>query len=75
MSLDELRKRIDKLDDQLVKLLNERARVVEEIGKLKNRTDKPIYAPDREKKILEKIVIARELLGPEFLPYRQDRQM
>ncbi len=62
MSLDELRKRIDKLDDQLVKLLNERAQVVEEIGKLKNKTAKPIYAPDREKEILEKIIKANK--GP-----------
>jgi chorismate mutase/prephenate dehydratase len=54
MPLEEMRKQIDKLDEQLVKLLNERARVVEEIGKLKNKTDKPIYAPDREKEILEK---------------------
>ncbi|MEN6426207.1 MAG: chorismate mutase, partial [Phycisphaerales bacterium] len=35
MSLDELRKRIDEIDAQLVELLNERASVVVEIGKLK----------------------------------------
>jgi len=56
MSLEELRKRIDELDSQLVQLLNERARVVVEIGKLKNETDKPVYAPDREKQVLEKII-------------------
>ncbi len=55
MSLEELRKRIDEIDQQLVKLLNERARVVVEIGKLKNRSDKPVYAPDREKRVLAKI--------------------
>ena len=55
MSLEELRKRIDELDHQLVQLLNERARVVVEIGKLKSKADKPIYAPDREKEILAKI--------------------
>jgi chorismate mutase/prephenate dehydratase len=62
MSLEELRKRIDELDHQLVKLLNERARVVVEIGKLKNKTDKPIYSPDREKEIFAKIAEANE--GP-----------
>ena len=62
MSLDELRKRIDEIDHQLVKLLNERARVVVEIGTLKNKTDKPIYAPDREKEVFERIVKANE--GP-----------
>ena len=62
MALEELRQRIDELDSQLVKLLNERARVVVEIGKFKNKTAKPIYSPDREKKVLERIVKANE--GP-----------
>ena len=62
MSLDELRKKIDELDYQLVKLLNERARVVVDIGKLKNKTDKPVYAPDREKDVFARIIKANE--GP-----------
>jgi len=62
MSLEELRKRIDELDYQLVKLLNERARVVVDIGKLKNKTDKPVYAPDREKDVFARIIKANE--GP-----------
>jgi len=62
MSLKELRKKIDELDHQLVKLLNERARVVVEIGKLKTRTDKPVYSPDREKDVLARIVKINE--GP-----------
>ncbi len=55
MSLEELRNQINELDHQLVKLLNERARVVVEIGKLKDRAGKPVYAPDREKQILAEI--------------------
>ena len=62
MSLEELRQRIDELDDQLVQLLNERARVVVEIGKLKNKTDKPVYAPDREKEVFARIAEANK--GP-----------
>jgi chorismate mutase/prephenate dehydratase len=62
MSLEELRKKIDELDHQLVKLLNERARVVVEIGKLKTRTDKPVYSPDREKEVFARIAEANE--GP-----------
>ncbi len=62
MSLEELRKKIDELDHQLVKLLNERARVVVEIGKLKTRTDKPVYSPDREKEVFARITEANE--GP-----------
>ena len=56
MSLDELRKRIDEIDVQLVDLLNERASVVVEIGKLKTQAERPIYAPDREKQVLDKVV-------------------
>src|SRR5512147_3317501 len=62
MSLEELRSRIDELDTQLVDLLNERARVVMEIGKLKAQADRPIYAPDREKQVLDKVVKANK--GP-----------
>jgi chorismate mutase/prephenate dehydratase len=62
MSLEELRKKIDELDFQLVKLLNERARVVVEIGKLKNKTDRPVYSPDREKDVFARIIKANE--GP-----------
>jgi chorismate mutase/prephenate dehydratase len=62
MSLEELRNRIDELDRRIVKLLNERARVVVDIGKLKSKTGGPVYAPDREKEVLEKIAKANE--GP-----------
>jgi chorismate mutase/prephenate dehydratase len=62
MSLDELRNRIDEVDSKLVELLNERARVVIEIGKLKSKTGGQIYAPDREKEVLEKIAEANK--GP-----------
>ncbi len=62
MSLEDLRKKIDELDHQLVKLLNERARVVVEIGKLKSKTDKPVYSPDREKDVFARIAEANE--GP-----------
>jgi len=62
MSLEQLRKKIDQIDQKLVELLNERAQVVIEIGKIKNKADKPIYAPDREKEILAKITAANK--GP-----------
>jgi chorismate mutase/prephenate dehydratase len=62
MSLEDLRKRIDKIDHQLVQLINERAQIVIEIGKLKNKIDKPIYAPEREKEVLAKVTQANK--GP-----------
>ena len=60
MSLDKLRKEIDRIDTKLVELLNERARVVVEIGKLKKGG--PIYVPDREKEVFA--AIARLNQGP-----------
>jgi chorismate mutase/prephenate dehydratase len=55
MTLEQYRERIDQIDRELVKLLNERAQVVIEIGKLKNKTGRQVYAPDREKEVFEKI--------------------
>ena len=55
MGLDELRKQIDAVDKELVALLNRRAEIVVDIGKLKNTDGSPIYAPDREKAVLDKI--------------------
>jgi chorismate mutase/prephenate dehydratase len=54
-SLESLRARIDAMDERIVELLNERARVVVDIGKLKQQTNAPIYAPDREKVVLAKV--------------------
>lgn len=50
-----LRRQIDALDERIVSLLNERAKVVVEVGRLKQRTAAPIYAPDREKRVLERV--------------------
>ena len=50
MNLEDLRKKIDQIDAKLVELLNERAQVVIQVGKAKG--DGPVYAPDREKKVL-----------------------
>jgi len=54
-SLDQLRLKIDQIDEQIVALLNSRARVVVEIGKIKQSQGSQIYAPDREKAVLEKV--------------------
>jgi chorismate mutase/prephenate dehydratase len=61
-SLDELRKKIDEIDSSLVRMLNERAGVVIDIGKLKSKTGSPVYAPDREKEVLEKVT--KQNAGP-----------
>ena len=44
--LEKLRKKIDQIDDELLKLFNERIVVVQEVGKLKRTTQAPIYRPE-----------------------------
>jgi chorismate mutase/prephenate dehydratase len=55
MNIPEHRKAIDKLDEQIVKLLNERTRHVLEIGNIKLKAGEEIYAPHRELAILQRI--------------------
>ena len=55
MTLEELRKRIDELDQQLVLLLNERAKAAILVGHLKAATSLPVYEPTREKRVLENV--------------------
>src|ERR1700689_2645922 len=62
MNIPEHRKAIDKLDAQIVKLLNERTRHVLEIGEIKIKAGEAIYAPHRERVILRHICKLNE--GP-----------
>lgn len=55
MSLDEYRSRIDAIDRQMLELLNERARCAREIGEIKRADNAPIYVPEREKAIFDKL--------------------
>ncbi len=50
----DLRRRIDQIDDQLMKLLNSRSACAVEIGRLKRRIGMPVYQPEREKWILDR---------------------
>ena len=55
MTIDELRQRIDQLDERLVELLSERAHCALEIGKLKQALGLEVYQPDREKQVLHHV--------------------
>lgn len=50
----DLRRRIDQVDDQLMKLLNSRSACAVEIGRIKRRIGMPVYQPEREKWILDR---------------------
>lgn len=52
MTIDELRCRIDELDEQIVALLNERAGCALAIGEIKDQLGLEIYQPDRERQVL-----------------------
>ena len=55
LELQPLRRRIDELDGQIVEMLNERAKVVVDIGKIKRDHEAPIYTPEREQRVLDQI--------------------
>ena len=54
--LDGWRRRINEIDQQLVKLLNERSQCAVEIGHLKRQLDLPAWQPQREAEILRNVV-------------------
>ena len=54
-SLEMLRSRIDELDSELLKLLNERAKCVIKIGKIKQKEKKDVLVPLREKELLDRL--------------------
>ena len=55
MSIPDHRKAIDKLDEQLVRLLSERTRHVLAIGEIKQAAGEEIYAPHRERAVLDRV--------------------
>ncbi len=55
MDLTHLRQKIDALDAQIVRLLNNRAEITLAIGQAKIKSNKSIYAPEREKQVLERV--------------------
>jgi chorismate mutase len=62
MNLEEWRRQIDAIDDQVLKLLNKRVQIALQIGQEKRAQQLPIYAPERETQIIERLLISNE--GP-----------
>jgi chorismate mutase / prephenate dehydratase len=61
-SLDALRVKIDSIDEQILDLLNERGQLAIDIGHRKSRQGRSIYAPEREKRIFQRLI--RRNRGP-----------
>jgi chorismate mutase len=56
------RRRIDTIDDQLMRLLNSRSACAVEIGRIKRVLGLPVYAPEREAYVLDRVM--RDNPGP-----------
>lgn len=54
--LNECRRNIDRIDVQVLALLNERARVVEIIGSVKREQSMPVYEPKREDVVYKNVI-------------------
>jgi chorismate mutase-like protein len=58
--LDELRRGIDAVDQQILKLLHERVRLVMQVGEYKRERGIPVYDPARERALLDRLCKAAE---------------
>src|SRR4029077_18824029 len=54
-SLKKLREKIDKVDESLLKLLNERGRLVESVGRVKQKYSQAVFVPSREQNLLQRL--------------------
>lgn len=54
-TLEDCRNAIDTLDGEILKLLNERMQVVHRVGEIKNSSGAPIYRPEREMAIIDRL--------------------
>lgn len=61
-SLSELRDRIDECDKKLVHLINERLKMCQEVGRIKNEHGIEIRDPEREREVVNKALGVNE--GP-----------
>ncbi len=53
--LDKIRKKISDIDLKIIEMLEDRALLVKDVGKIKRNKNIPFYSPDRETKIYEMI--------------------
>ena len=61
-AIEAARLEIDRIDTEIVALLSERAGHVRTIGDAKHRLGEPIYQPDREERVFDRVLAANR--GP-----------
>lgn len=62
MNLQHFREEIDGIDDSILELLEKRMEIVKRIGKAKMQNNAPIYRPEREKEIIDRLNSKKSLL-------------
>ncbi len=55
MDISDWRKKIDELDEQIVRLISQRAEAARAIGELKRTADLPVYEPKREQEVFDHV--------------------
>jgi chorismate mutase len=55
LDIDDWRIEIDKIDEQIVELLNQRSVCAIEIGRIKREVGLPVYSPSREQEVVEHV--------------------
>jgi chorismate mutase len=61
-AIEDARREIDRIDEEIVRLLSERAERVRIIGDAKHRQGVPVYQPDREERVFARVIAANR--GP-----------
>ncbi len=55
MDIEDWRREIDSIDEQLVRLLNRRSHCAIELGRIKRERGLPIYSPEREDEVIRHV--------------------
>jgi len=55
MDISDWRKKIDEMDEEIVRLISRRAEAAKAIGLLKRETQAPVYEPDREQSVFNHV--------------------
>lgn len=55
MTLEEIRQQIDEIDSQLLPLFMKRMNCAEQVAEIKRESNLPVYNPEREQKILDRV--------------------
>jgi chorismate mutase/prephenate dehydratase len=68
MSLDDLRRRIDGIDEQILQLLEQRARVAKDVAQMKRGASLGMHDPEREQRLLERLEARLDTLPDAIFP-------